>query len=144
MESLMCCGVYKLIHLIPKWRPINHSFVCMFISPLCLVNMYKQMRERGLINKQMNNLSAKVVLFQKKRGICGQSKLQFKGINNVLTTSLKCLNYFYQLIYGLSAKRAVHRSTGKYSVCNLQYGPRTRFETYKLSSRVKCILVIAA
>ena len=25
------------IHLIPKWRPINYSFVCMFISPFCLI-----------------------------------------------------------------------------------------------------------
>ena len=25
------------IHLIPKWRPINYSFVCMLISPLCLI-----------------------------------------------------------------------------------------------------------
>ena len=51
----------NLIHLIPKWRPINHSFVCMLISPLCLVNMYKQMRERGLINKQTNNLLAAIL-----------------------------------------------------------------------------------
>ena len=26
------------IHLIPKWRPINYSFVCMLISPWCLVS----------------------------------------------------------------------------------------------------------
>ena len=25
------------IHLIPKWRPINYSFVCMLISPLRLI-----------------------------------------------------------------------------------------------------------
>ena len=25
------------IHLIPKWRPINYFFVCMLISPLCLI-----------------------------------------------------------------------------------------------------------
>ena len=25
------------IQLIPKWRPINYSFVCMLISPLCLI-----------------------------------------------------------------------------------------------------------
>ena len=43
------------IHLIPKWRPINYSFVYMLISPLCLVNVYKKhkkfevkMRQRGL------------------------------------------------------------------------------------------------
>ena len=28
------------IHRIPKWRPISYSFVCVLISPLCLVNMY--------------------------------------------------------------------------------------------------------
>ena len=46
-----------IIHLIPKWRPINYSFVCMLISPLCLLMMYKKqknfevkMRQRGLIN----------------------------------------------------------------------------------------------
>ena len=49
----------KPIHLIPKWRPINYSFVCMLISPLRLVNVYKKqknfevkMRQRGLINMQ--------------------------------------------------------------------------------------------
>ena len=47
------------IHLIPKWRPINCSFVCLLISPLCLVIMYKKqknfevnVRQRGLINMQ--------------------------------------------------------------------------------------------
>ena len=47
------------IHLIPKWRAINYSLVCMLISPLRLVNMYKKqknfevkMRQRGLINMQ--------------------------------------------------------------------------------------------
>ena len=47
------------IHLIPKWRPINYSFVCKLISPQCLVSMYKtqknfeeKMRQRGLINMQ--------------------------------------------------------------------------------------------
>ena len=46
-------------HRIPKWRLINYSFVCMLISPLCLVNMYNKqknfevkMRQRGLINMQ--------------------------------------------------------------------------------------------
>ena len=29
-----------LLYLIPKWRPINYSFVCMLISPFHLVNMY--------------------------------------------------------------------------------------------------------
>ena len=49
----VCPNVF--IHLIPKWRPTNYSFVCMFISPLCLVIMYKKqknfevkMRQRGL------------------------------------------------------------------------------------------------
>ena len=28
-----------VIHLIPKWRPINYSFVCMLISFWCLVSM---------------------------------------------------------------------------------------------------------
>ena len=47
------------IHLVPKWRPINYSFVCMLISPLRLVNMYKKqknfqvkLRRRELINVQ--------------------------------------------------------------------------------------------
>ena len=49
----------KGMDLIPKWRPINDSFVCMLISPLCLVHMYQKqknfvvkMRLRGLINVQ--------------------------------------------------------------------------------------------
>ena len=43
----------------PKWRPINYSFVCMLISLLSLVNVYKKqkkfevkIRQRGLINMQ--------------------------------------------------------------------------------------------
>ena len=32
------------ILLIPKWWPINYYFVCMFISPLHLVNIYKNKR----------------------------------------------------------------------------------------------------
>ena len=49
----------KAIHLIPKWRPINYSFVCMLISPLrliftskfsCVLHMLT--RPRGLINMQ--------------------------------------------------------------------------------------------
>ena len=50
---------FLVIHLIPKWRPINYSFVCMLISPLGLVIMNKKqknfevkMRQRGLINMQ--------------------------------------------------------------------------------------------
>jgi len=45
--------------LIPKWPPVTDSFLCMLISPLCLVIMYKKqknfqvkMRLRGLINMQ--------------------------------------------------------------------------------------------
>ena len=34
-QSTGICRI--IIHLIPKWRPINYSFVCMFISPLCLI-----------------------------------------------------------------------------------------------------------
>ena len=30
------CQTNNAIHLIPKWRPINYSFVCVLISPLCL------------------------------------------------------------------------------------------------------------
>ena len=47
------------IHRIPIWRPINYSSVCILISPLRLVNVYKKqnnfevkMRRRGLINMQ--------------------------------------------------------------------------------------------
>ena len=36
--------IVVIIHLIPKWRPINYSFVCTFISPLRLVNMYKKQK----------------------------------------------------------------------------------------------------
>ena len=50
---------WQRIHLIPKWRPIHCSFVCMLISPLRLVNMYKKqknfevkMRRKGLIHMQ--------------------------------------------------------------------------------------------
>ena len=39
---------------------VGHSFVCMLISSLCLVNMYKtqknfelEMRQRGLVNMQI-------------------------------------------------------------------------------------------
>ena len=34
-----------LIHLIPKWRPINYSFVCMLMSPVRLVNMYQKTKQ---------------------------------------------------------------------------------------------------
>ena len=47
------------IHLIPKWRPINYSFVYMFMSPLCLIFTWKFFcvfymlaRHQGLINMQ--------------------------------------------------------------------------------------------
>ena len=50
---------FPTIHLFPKWRPINYSFVCMLISPLGLVIMNKKqknfevkMRQRGLIKMQ--------------------------------------------------------------------------------------------
>ena len=49
----------KNIHLIPKWRPRNYSFVCMLISPLRLIFtskffcfLYMLTRRRGLINMQ--------------------------------------------------------------------------------------------
>ena len=48
-----------VMDLIPKWGPVTDSFVCMLISPLCLVIMCKKqnnfelkMRLRGLINMQ--------------------------------------------------------------------------------------------
>ena len=50
---------YVAIHVIPKWLPINSSFVCMLISPLCLIFtskffsfLYMMTRQRGLINMQ--------------------------------------------------------------------------------------------
>ena len=50
-------GLY--IRLIPKWRPINYSFVCMLINPLCLIFtskffcfLHTMSRQRGLINMQ--------------------------------------------------------------------------------------------
>ena len=33
------------IHLIPKWQPINYSFVCALISTFCLINMYKKQKK---------------------------------------------------------------------------------------------------
>ena len=48
-----------LMDLIPKWRPINYSFVCMLFSPLSLIFtskffcfLYMLTRRRGLINMQ--------------------------------------------------------------------------------------------
>ena len=48
-----------LMDLIPKWRPINYTFVRMFISPLSLIFtskffcfLYMSTRQRGLINMQ--------------------------------------------------------------------------------------------
>ena len=40
---------FKVIHLIPKWRPINYSFVCMLIIKNKRI---LKMRQRGLINMQ--------------------------------------------------------------------------------------------
>ena len=48
----------KTIHLVPKWRPINYSFVCMLTSPLRLIFtskfscffLYMLTRRGGLIN----------------------------------------------------------------------------------------------
>ena len=49
----------KTIHFVPKWRPINYSFVCMFISPHCLIFtskffcvFYMLTRHQGLISMQ--------------------------------------------------------------------------------------------
>ena len=57
--TMYTCNLCLSIHLIPKWRPIKYSFVCMLISPLGLVIMYKKqknfevkMTQRGLINMQ--------------------------------------------------------------------------------------------
>lgn len=47
------------IHLTPEWRPVGYTFVCMLISLLRLVNMYKKqtnfqvkVRRGRLINMQ--------------------------------------------------------------------------------------------
>ena len=57
--NLMTSPLSRIMHLIPKWRRIDYSFVCMLISPLCLVykckkqeNFEVKMRQRGLINMQ--------------------------------------------------------------------------------------------
>ena len=42
----------QTIHLIPKWQPINYSFVCMLISPLCLINMCKTQKNFEVKMKQ--------------------------------------------------------------------------------------------
>ena len=64
LEIHLTCQWYVdiLLHctqLTPKWRPINYTFVCMLISPLRLVNMYKKqtnfqvkVRRGRLINMQ--------------------------------------------------------------------------------------------
>ena len=39
----------RAIHLIPKWWPMNYYFVC--ISPLCLMNMYKEQTNFGIENE---------------------------------------------------------------------------------------------
>ena len=53
----------EAIHLIPKWRQINYSFVCKLISLLCLFFdskffcvLYMLTRQRGLINAQTKKL----------------------------------------------------------------------------------------
>ena len=35
-------------HLISKWQPINYCFVCMLITPLRLVNMFKKQKNLNL------------------------------------------------------------------------------------------------
>ena len=59
VADLVPGGWQRRIHVIPKWWQINYSFVCMLITPLGLVSMYKtqknfevKMRQRGLINMQ--------------------------------------------------------------------------------------------
>ena len=51
--------ILHLMDLIPEWRPINYSFVCMLISPLSLILtskffcfLYMLTRQGGLINMQ--------------------------------------------------------------------------------------------
>ena len=57
-----------LIHLTSKWRPINYSFLCMLISTLCLINLYKKqknfevkMRRRGLYNNINTEVKEKFI-----------------------------------------------------------------------------------
>ena len=61
-SSSSVSSIYS-IHLIPKWRSINYSFVCMFISPLCLIFtpkffcvFYMLTRHQGLVNMQTKEL----------------------------------------------------------------------------------------
>ena len=60
-------GFFLYIHLIPKWRPINYSFVCMLISPLCLILTSKffwffiHFDEAKRACKQKNNLLAPIL-----------------------------------------------------------------------------------
>ena len=41
-----------IIHLNPKWRPINCSFVCMLISPLCLLERDRARWSAGILDKK--------------------------------------------------------------------------------------------
>ena len=78
-ETGLSFGYKPTIYLIPKWLPINYTFVCMLISPLRLVIMCKKqknfevkMRRRGLINMQ--------------------TKEQFIGRH----FGIRCINEFYE------------------------------------------------
>ena len=52
------------INLIPKWRSINYSFVCMLISSLCLGGMYKrQAFWREIEAKRANRHANKRIIF---------------------------------------------------------------------------------
>ena len=53
-------------HLIPKWQPINYSFVCMLISPLCLIFTSKIFcffihDDEAMTCKQKNTLLAAIL-----------------------------------------------------------------------------------
>ena len=41
-----------VIHLFPKWRQINYSFVCLIFTSKLFCALYMLTRHRGLINKQ--------------------------------------------------------------------------------------------
>ena len=45
LTNLVSKKFVRVIHLIPNWRPINYSFVCMLNSPLRYVNMCKKPKE---------------------------------------------------------------------------------------------------
>ena len=89
-------GLFKLIHLIPKWRPINYSFVCMLISPVCLIFtpeffcvLYMSTRQRGpLTFKQKNDLLAAIL----EKGVLDTYKFNVvfwvKGKDNELNPSM--------------------------------------------------------